>query len=246
MKVSLGGIIDISTIDYPGEVASVLFFCGCPFRCPFCHNFELLDMHKGSYLEVEEVARRVLENRPLITGACLTGGEPMLQADQVVEISKHLKKEGLKVKLDTNGFFPERVEKILPFLDYVAVDIKAPLDPMKYARAIGIPNGNPSEKVKETIKILSESNIKLEARTTVIPRLVYSREDITSIARFLEEYGVDNFVLQQFRPDGGTLDEEYQSCAAPPRDYLLKIATEIKEIIPNVSIRTMENGEERV
>ena len=247
MKVLTGGITELSTVDYPGHLASVLYLCGCPYRCPYCQNSELLDKKNCQEVESDKIVEKILENRPLVTGVCITGGEPLQQLEGVIEICKALKKEGLDIKLDTNGFHPEKVERILKLVDFVAMDIKAPLEPEKYAKATGREGGEEIvERVKKTLEIVMHSGVEFEPRTTLVPMLVYKKEDILKIAGSLKDYGVNRYVLQQFRPEGGCLDAEYESYASLPRDYILDVAAEVKNVIPEILIRTKESGEEKV
>jgi pyruvate formate lyase activating enzyme len=247
MKVLTGGITELSTVDYPRHVASVLYLCGCSYRCPFCHNSALLEGRGCKKVEAEEIVGRMLDNHPLVSGVCITGGEPTLQQEGVMEICRGLKKGGMKVKLDTNGYEPGMIKELSNLVDYIAMDIKAPLEPEKYARATGRRDGERVlKRVKDTLDILTKDGVEFEARTTVVPMLSYEKDDLVSIAKSLRDYGVDTYVLQQFRPEGGCLDEEYENYASPPREYLLDLAREVKKYVPHVLIRTKENGEERV
>ena len=247
MKVLTGGITELSTVDYPRHVASVLYLCGCPYRCPFCQNFELLDKKNCQEIESGKIVEKIVENRPLVNGVCITGGEPLQQLEGTIEICKALKKEGMDVKLDTNGFYPEKLEKVIKLLDFVAMDIKAPFEGDSYAKAAGRQDGDELvEKVKKSLDIIIKSGVDFELRTTLVPMLVYEKEDILKIASSLKDVGVNRYVLQQFRPEGGCLDPEYENYASLPRDYLMDTAAEVREFIPEVLIRTKESGEEKV
>jgi len=248
MNVLAGGITELSTIDYPGRTASVVYMCGCQYRCPFCQNFT----KECKNIEVTELVNRIRVNVPLITGVCITGGEPTIQIDGLTKMCEALRKEGVKIKLDTNGYHPERVKDLVDagLLDFIAVDIKAPLTPEKYARAVGLNGLKEGEelikRVTATLGIIAGSGIDFEPRTTVVPDLIYKKADILAIANSLKDFGFDYYVLQQFRPENGCLEKEYENYPAPPRDYLFDVAGKVKEIIPNVLIRTKENGEENV
>ncbi len=247
MKVLTGGITELSTVDYPGHVASVLYLCGCPYRCPYCQNFALLDKKNCQEVESEEIVEKIVENKPLVNGVCITGGEPLQQLDGTIEICKALKREDMDVKLDTNGFYPEKVEQILKLVDFIAMDIKAPLEGDKYTKAAGRQDGEEIvERVKKSIEIIIKSGVDFEPRTTMVPTLIDSKEDILKIAETLKGYGASRYVLQQFRPEGGCLESEYESYASLPRDYIMDVAAEVKNIIPSVLIRTKETGEEMV
>ncbi|MEE8403467.1 MAG: anaerobic ribonucleoside-triphosphate reductase activating protein [Candidatus Hydrothermarchaeaceae archaeon] len=247
MKVLTGGITGLSTVDYPGHVASVLYLCGCPYRCPYCQNFALLDKKNCQEVESDKIVEKILENRPLINGVCITGGEPMDQSEGVMEICMPLKEQDMDIKLDTNGFHPERLNKVLKLVDFIAMDIKAPFEPGKYAMATGRDDGEEIVKrVKKTLEVIIQSGVEFEPRTTLVPMLIYTKADVLKIAASLKDYGVNRYVLQQFRPEGGCLDGEYENYASLPRDYMLDIAAEVKNTIPEVLVRTKESGEEMV
>ena len=247
MKVRTGGITELSTVDYPGHAASVLYLCGCPYRCPFCQNFALLNKKNCQEVESDKIVEKILENRPLINGVCITGGEPLQQLEGTIEICRALKEADMDVKLDTNGFYPERVESILKLVDFIAMDIKAPLEGEKYKKAAGRQNGEELvERVKKTLEIIMKSGVEFEPRTTLVPMLIYTKEDVLKIANSLKDYGVNRYVLQQFRPEGGCLEDEYEDYASLPREYVMDVAKEVKNIIPEVLIRTKESGEEKV
>jgi len=247
MKVKTGGITEISTVDYPGHVASVVYLCGCPYKCPYCQNVALLNGKDCQAVESEKIMEKIAENRPLVNSVCITGGEPLQQLEGTVEICKSLKKEGMEVKLDTNGFYPEKVEQILQLVDFIAMDIKAPFEPGKYGAASGREDGEELiKRVKKSIEIIMQSGVEFEPRTTMVPTLIDSKEDILKIADSLKDYGVKRYVLQQFRPEGGCLESEYEKYASLPRDYIMDVAKEVKNVIPDVTIRTKESGEEKV
>jgi len=156
MKVRTGGITDISTTDYPNLVSSVLYLCGCPLRCPFCQNPSLLTGEDCQEVETGEVVGRILENLPLTDGVCITGGEPTLQLEATKEICRGLKKRGLKVKLDTNGYYPERVEALVGegLVDYMAMDIKAPLEKGRYREVSGTSGDDVVERVTQSMEAI--------------------------------------------------------------------------------------------
>jgi pyruvate formate lyase activating enzyme len=120
----IGGIIDISTKDIPNISAIVLFTVGCNLNCGFCHNKFLLDPNVGKEMDVAEIIRKIRENR-LISGVSISGGEPTLQSD-IFDLCGLIKNIGKYVSLDTNGTNPEIIERILPFIDRLALDLKVP------------------------------------------------------------------------------------------------------------------------
>lgn len=231
----------MSTVDYPGKVSSVVFFHGCNFRCPFCHNITLIEGDDYQEKEAAYIVEILKKHREFIDAVAITGGEPTLQPDALKELCGRLKDINLLVKLDTNGYMPDVVKKLLEngLLDLVSVDIKAP--PEKYNKLSGI--GCDLTKIKQTLGILRNSGVDYELRTTVVPGANDSEEDIKKICDFIKP--VKTYVLQQFRPEGGTWDKNLD-VPKMERDKLLKLAEVAKKQGLNVKIRTEEEGEEKI
>lgn len=197
----LAGIIKQSLIDYPGELAAVLFTRGCNFLCPYCHNSHLLYKRQGGTdMPFENVLSFLKERRGFLDGVVFTGGEPTRNPD-LEQAMAEIKKLGYKLKLDTNGSHPELLARLLDkgLVDYVAMDVKAPLDFKKYYAACG---GNLSShdflNVRNSIYLLLLAPVIVEFRTTVIPSL-HSKENIRQIAQAIE--GARLYTLQQFFPE---------------------------------------------
>ncbi|MDD1776706.1 MAG: anaerobic ribonucleoside-triphosphate reductase activating protein [Candidatus Helarchaeota archaeon] len=249
MEVLIGGIQESSTIDYPREFVSVIFFCQCPFRCPFCQNGSLVRMEDCTTVRVEAILEKLKSYQKFITGVCITGGEPTFQFDGLVALLKGTHRMGLLNKLDTNGFYPDRVEKLLnlKLLNYIALDIKGPFVPGIYAKMIGQPNLG-DEAVRNTLatlKILKNSTVPFETRTTIVPDFNDSEQTIEQTAKNLKEFTKGPYILQQFRAMNGTLDKSFSKLPLTPYDRLTKLAKIAKNYIPDVRIRTIEAGEEK-
>jgi len=213
----LGGILDLSTIDFPGKLCSVVFLTGCPFRCPYCHNHELVNS-KGVEVSPEQVASELSENY-LIDGVCITGGEPTMQSD-LVGLLKELRERDLSVKLDTNGYYPERLERLVEFVDYVAIDFKT--SPKKYGSLTG--KKDAWNRVEKSLKLLNEIEVSWEIRTTVVPTLVWKNE-LREIADTIRNAGIkaDRIVLQQFNNEN-TLDPSLKNLNPPSKQELFELA----------------------
>lgn len=250
MNLLIGGIKEASTIDYPGELVSVLFLCNCPFRCPFCHNWALLCEEECDKVNTDIILKKVERNSKYITGICITGGEPTVQIEGLLELLTKTRERGLLNKLDTNGYYHDRLERLLSLklLDYIALDVKAPLIPAIYGKTIGNPAiGEKAVKnVSATLRILENSSSPYEIRTTIVPNLNDSIQLIEQIAEELSKFNVPRYILQQFRATGGTLDKAYSKLPATDHNLLLKLAEIAKKYIPDVRIRTIEAGEEKV
>ena len=200
--MKIGGFIKTTLSDWDGKVACLIFTPGCNFSCPFCHNPELA---KGNADPVDkaEVLEYIRENSDFLNGVVISGGEPTLQ-NGLYAFLKEIKKLGLGVKLDTNGSRPEILDDLIgaKMIDYVAMDVKAPLDKKRYDCVSGADVD--LDKIKESIRIIKESGADYEFRTTAYPDAV-SVEDVVEIARYLK--GADRYCIQQFRP-GVTMSPE--------------------------------------
>jgi len=240
------GITDLSTVDWPGKLAAVVFFQGCDLRCPWCQNVDGIDPRGGKDVEVEDAVKHIEGLKPIIDSIVLTGGEPLLQPEACLEILKAAKKFGLNCAIETNVTAPQALKRLLPYLDLVAIDVKAPLgDPELYDKVTGS-TGTPGlvQKVKEGLKLAINSKAEVEARTTVVPTL---NDDPAIIARLAGDIkGVDCLRLQQVR-NQRTFDPGFQRLPMPSREKLLKLARAAKRKgIKNVKIFTVEGGLENV
>jgi pyruvate formate lyase activating enzyme len=228
----IGGII-VSSLEFPGKISLVIFTGGCTLRCPYCHNPELIE--GGDEVDMDQIKAEIFDSLDFIDGVVITGGEPLIQFEDVRELLRYSKELGLKVKIDTNGCFPDKLKKIIKWVDYVALDIKAPFD--RYKEIINADIGN---KVKESMEITKNSpDTYLECRTTYVPGLL-DGDDLLKMAKSIK---CDLFTIQQFR-NKVVLDEKLKETQNPSRDELLKIAKEVKPFLKKVNIKTAEFGVE--
>ncbi|QUH24537.1 anaerobic ribonucleoside-triphosphate reductase activating protein [Serpentinicella alkaliphila] len=186
-----------SFIDYPNKISTVYFTGGCNFKCPYCHNKDLVNSI-GTKFSEDEIFSFLLKRKKFIDAVCISGGEPTLQKDLYKFISK-LKSEGFFVKLDTNGYSPDILESLIKdeMLDYIAMDIKGPL--YAYEKIAGVKID--VNLIKKSIDIIKGSNIDYEFRTTICRELI-TIKDIVDIANMLK--GSKSYFLQNFR-DGDTV-----------------------------------------
>ncbi|MEM2088362.1 MAG: anaerobic ribonucleoside-triphosphate reductase activating protein [Thermoproteota archaeon] len=225
------GIQKLSLIDYPGKVACTLFTFGCNFRCPYCHNPELVIDDGSPSIPEEDVLRFLDERKCFLDGVCITGGEPTLHND-LPSFVKRVKSLGYSVKLDTNGTNPEMIRRLVgeKLVDYIAMDVKAPLEKYESVVKVKVDTDKIAESV-EIVKAFSEH----EFRTTVVPELLM-REDITAIAIWLK--GARRFFIQQFKPTK-TLDKTFLEKQAYLADELEKISSEIKQFFEICKLRNI-------
>ena len=182
----IGGLQKTSLLDFPEKIAAIVFTMGCNFRCGYCHNPELIN----GEAKIEDVFEFLKTRQGKLDGVVITGGEPCLQKD-LPEFIKQVKELGFAVKLDTNGSFPEMLEKVLPDLDYVAMDIKAPLE--KYSQIVNVDVD--TSKILKSIEVLKNGGVDYEFRTTVVKSQL-SFEDFEKIGQLIQ--GAPRYYLQRF------------------------------------------------
>lgn len=200
--MQIGGIQKTSMLDFPDRISAIVFTHGCNFRCGYCHNPELIIPSDYSKLFETEFFEFLMRRQGKLDGVVITGGEPCLQKDLIDFICK-VKDLGFEVKLDTNGYFPAVLKTALKYVDYVAMDIKAPLG--KYADIVHVKVEE--EKIKDSIKLIMQSGINYEFRTTVIKSQL-SFKDFENIGRLIN--GAEKYYLQKFVPSK-ILDKELMS-----------------------------------
>jgi len=200
----IGGIQKTTLIDYPGKIASTIFTIGCNFRCPFCHNPELVN-NTATQLEEVEILNFFESRKNLLDAICITGGEPTIHVD-LPDFIKKIKDMGFAVKLDTNGTNPKMLQELLDkkLIDYVAMDIKAPWS--KYQEVVRQPID--VEAVKKSVEILKNNEIDYEFRSTVLPKL-HTKEDLIEMANQIK--GADKYFLQKFRAVGDLVDVDFKT-----------------------------------
>ena len=164
--MKIHGLQKMTLLDYPGKVACTVFLGGCEFRCPFCHNADLLDPNAPAQMDDEELLRFLKTRTGLLDGVAITGGEPLLRQD-LPDLLVRIRDLGYLVKIDTNGNHPARLKRILDegLADYVAMDVKN--SPQRYGETVGIP-GFDMTRISESIGILLSSDTEYEFRTTVV------------------------------------------------------------------------------
>ncbi len=225
MKVNLGGIVYLSTVDWPGKASMVVFLRGCPLRCPHCQNRDLWDGESFSDLSqirnemkkamafgcasdqitLDESIRR-MKAKPFISAFILSGGDPLMQPEQALSLLGTAKSLGLSTGLETSGYYPDRLSLLLNknAVDHVFLDIKAALKEPEYARAAE--RRDVAELVLESLRICMGSGVPLEIRTTIFPEMPSFTElgEIAETLSMLKDefpgHRLDSIVIQQGRP----------------------------------------------
>jgi len=218
--MTIGGFQRFSLIDYPDKICAIVFTQGCNFRCPYCHNPELVDPKKfGIELKEAEILSFLDRRKGKLDAVTVTGGEPLLQSDLSTFLSE-VKRLGYLVKLDTNGSFPIRLKKIIELksVDYIAMDIKTSLD--KYHQVIK--RKIDTRKILDSIRLIMDSGLDYEFRTTVVKAL-FEKDDFYKIGQLIKNARL--YVLQKFVPSK-TLDDTFldmKSCTDEELDCFKEI-----------------------
>jgi pyruvate formate lyase activating enzyme len=240
MNYPVKGFLETSFSDWSGKVVSVLFLPSCNLLCPFCHNHELV-RRPGAYDDFpwDAILESLRRRKGWIDGVCLTGGEPtlhpwLLALVQELKSKRNLTSSGkpLAIKLDTNGTHPEILESLLGqgLLDYVAMDLKAPLEANRYSALTGVAfNEERMERVRASVQLLLRGKVDYEFRTTVVPCLL-EEEEIYAIARQIR--GAARYTLQNFNPRE-TLDPRLREAAPLEPSVLQRMQDRVQEIISN-------------
>lgn len=199
----VGGLVALTTTDFPDRLAAVLFSQGCPWACGYCHNPHLIPaVGEGGLAWVE--TRAFLERRrELLDGVVFSGGEPTAQRD-LAEAMRELRALGFEIGLHTGGAYPEKLRRVLPLCDWVGFDVKAAFD--DYEKVTGVPGSG--ARACRALEYLLASGVPHEVRTTVHP-LIFDGEGLLSLARNLARLGVRNYVVQKFRSEG-CVNEAYR------------------------------------
>ena len=227
--IYIEGLQKVTLLDYPKKVACTVFTKGCNFNCSFCQNSSLIKCDKGKISE-EEVLEYINKRKNILDGVVVTGGEPLVQKD-IKEFIKKVKDLGLLVKLDTNGSNPKVLKELIneKLVDYVAMDIKNIF--LKYKITIG--KNTTLKNIEESIKILKESSIEYEFRTTIVKEL-HTIDDIRKICEFIGKKS--KYYLQNFEDSEDVINHNLHGFTY---EELVLINDNLKENFPNMEIRAL-------
>jgi len=218
--MKIGGFQKTSLLDYPEEISAIIWTLGCNFNCPFCYNPDVVKK-TAKIISEEEILSFLEKRKNVIDGLVITGGEPFLQKD-IGSFCEKIKKIGYKIKIDTNGTYPEKLKELLDnkIVDYIAMDVKAPKG--KYKKLAGVDVD--ISKIDESIQIIKNKAPDYEFRTTVVPGLI-SLKDVVEIAKWLENS--KRFYLQQFKDNAFHISEKFDNVR--PYDF-----TELNQMLQKV------------
>lgn len=231
----VGGSV-ISSVEFHGNMSLVLFMSGCPLTCRYCHNVELLDDETEK--SIEDIRHEIDSSADFLDAVVISGGEPLMQTDAVIEIFSYVREKGLKTKLDTSGIYPDKIRQLLDLklLDFVSLDVKTTFS--KYRKITG---SNVGFHVKKSMELINaDDNVHLEARTTYVPTL-HTKKDIINLA---DEIEADIYTIQQFR-NKNVLDPALEKVEVPNPHNLADLAREIKPYFNGiVKVKSAEFGEQ--
>lgn len=226
------GLQKLTLLDYPGKTACTLFTSGCNFRCPFCHNSSLV-FNRVEPLGSDEIFSFLKKRAGILDGVCITGGEPLLNAD-IADFIKEIKALGYKVKLDTNGSFPDRLSSLINegLIDYVAMDIKSSKE--GYQKAVGIENYN-TQNVERSIELLLSDKVPYEFRTTAV-KGIHTEEDFEKIAKWIS--GAKQYYIQNYRESDDILCSD--NLSSFDEDELKMFKKRLENAVCKVILRGIE------
>ena len=227
----IGGTV-ISSVEFHGNMSLVIFMSKCPLTCRYCHNVELLE--DRTEWSLEKVISEIDSSADFLDAVVISGGEPLVQTDAVIEILKYVRKIGLKTKLDTSGIYPEKIKELLDLklLDFVSLDVKTTFS--KYRKITG---SNVGFQVKKSMELINDDpNVHLELRTTYVPTL-HTKKDV-------DEIQGDIYTIQQFR-NKNVLDPALEKVEVPNPHDLRRLAEELKPYFKGqIKVKSAEFGEE--
>ena len=230
----VGGTV-ISSVEFHGNMSLVIFMSKCPLACRYCHNVELLE--DNSEKSFDEIKKEIDSSRDFLDAIVISGGEPLLQNDAIMEIFKYVKEVGLKTKLDTSGIYPDKIRELLDLnlVDYVSLDVKTTFS--DYRKITGADVG---DDVKKSMDLINDAGVHLEIRTTYVPTL-HTEKDIIDL---VGEIKAEVYTIQQFR-NKNVLDPALEKVEVPNPHDLAKLARKVKPYFDGiVKVKSGEFGEQ--
>ena len=226
------GLQKTTLLDFPGHVAATVFTGGCNFRCPFCHNSDLLEHDAEAAFTDEEVLKFLTKRRGILEGVAITGGEPTLQPD-LRDFILRVRELGYKIKLDTNGSRPDVLRTLCEegLIDYVAMDIKTCKE--RYPVVAGIPSLR-MEGIIESVDFLKRGSVPYEFRTTVV-RELHSAEDFVRIGEWIA--GCPRYYLQNFVDSDNILVSGFSACS---KEELMEYQNLVSPYVAHAELRGVD------
>ena len=234
----------MSTKIWPGRVSLVIYFAGCDFECPYCLVADKLEFKEEFLTLLRETKREIEENSVLVDSVVFSGGEPCMQRQALLNISTHAKKMNLDVGLETDGSKPQVIKSLIDkkLLDFIALDLKAPLEAEIFekvtkSKTFFVQTKDVMQQVKESIGVISKNEkfIEIEFRTTIVPGLIYRKEDVLKIAELIQNINCV-YVLQAFNPNGNLVNKHLININPPSPAFLQNLKHTILKTYPQMKV----------
>jgi pyruvate formate lyase activating enzyme len=243
MQAYIGGIVPMSVVDLQKNTYIQIFLAGCNFNCQFCNKPSLLSFNKEYLIDTKQIFSEIEKAAPFIKTVYLLGGEPLLQKDFIKEALKLIKKFNLKSVIETNGSQPKILKTIIKenLIDQIFFDIKCPLEEdffqkVTKSKTFFINTTKIISNIKESLEILKPHNQKITFKTTIIPGLIFRKEDILKIARIIYENNKNSkWTLQQFKNDN-IKNKKFSEIIPPSKEFMYTLRQIIIEKYPNLEI----------
>lgn len=210
--LAIAGLVPLSTVDWPGKLVATAFLQGCPWRCTYCHNAGILDTRTPGVVPWSAVRDLLSRRHGLLDGVVFSGGEPTRQPG-LLDAVRQVKEDGYVVGLHTGGAYPARLRALLPHLDWIGFDVKAPAHLYRAITRVGGPTTT-ADRAFESLRMVLDAGVDVTVRTTVDPT-VMTGEDVEQLTDTLFDMGVHEHVLQEVRTEGTT--PEYRAALAAVR-----------------------------
>lgn len=211
--LAIAGLVPLSTVDWPGKLVATAFLQGCPWRCTYCHNAAILDVRTPGAVPWTDLPELLAKRHGLLDGVVFSGGEPTRQSG-LADAARYVHGEGYLVGLHTGGAYPARLAALLPHVDWIGFDVKAPARLYRAITRVGGPTTT-ADRAFESLRMVLDAGVDVTVRTTVDPT-VMSDDDVRELTDTLFDMGVREHVLQQVRTEGTT--PEYRAALAAVRD----------------------------
>jgi pyruvate formate lyase activating enzyme len=229
--MKIGGLQPVTILDYPGKMAAIVFTAGCNMRCPFCYNFQLVlpeYLARSRWYDEDKVIDFLFRRKKYLDGLVLSGGEPTLQPDLPQFLAK-MKKIGYDIKLDTNGYIPEMLSRLIKdkLVDYIALDIKGPLG--SYEKFTGVS----AEPIKKSIELVISSGLPYEFRSTLVKGL-HDLKSVEAMAKAIK--GVEKYYLQNYSDQSPLAGERFKGQPFTRRE-LEEFCIAAKKFVKHCEIR---------
>jgi len=244
MQAYIGEIVPLSTVEWTTNVCTAIFFSGCDFRCCYCHNKEFVGFKDEFLKDLKDIKKDILKNSDFIGAVLFSGGEPCLQRQALLTLARFAKKQGLNVGIETNGSKPYSIKSLINenLLDFVALDMKASpkkeiFEKVTQSKTFFKTTENIIENIKQTLDILkkNQDKIQIEIRTTIVPGLIFRKEDVLEIAKEINGLNC-RWVLQPFKSSRGTLDQKISNIKSPTKKFLENLKKDCQKKYSNLRI----------